>query len=132
MIRSTNPYSDRDPEGVDADWLASRFDAILQRLASLEQSVTHADTHPQVPREYYSTHEFAELVGRSEYTVREWCRHDRVDSSLVTLGNDQCTIRGGVSRNFARSALFIMPSRFRLLRHVPDRLLSSNQRGDLH
>ncbi len=29
-------------------------------------------------KEWYSTDEFAQLVGKAEFTVREWCRHGRV------------------------------------------------------
>lgn len=32
-------------------------------------------------KEWYSTAEVAELVGKAEYTVREWCRHGRINAS---------------------------------------------------
>jgi len=32
----------------------------------------------EVKKDFYSTEEFAALVGRSEFTVREWCRLDRI------------------------------------------------------
>jgi hypothetical protein len=32
----------------------------------------------QTVREWYSTEEFARIVGRAEFTVREWARHGRI------------------------------------------------------
>ena len=32
----------------------------------------------QMVREWYSTDEFARMVGKAEFTVREWCRLRRV------------------------------------------------------
>ncbi len=32
----------------------------------------------QQAREWYSVEEFARIVGRAEFTCREWCRHGRL------------------------------------------------------
>ena len=32
----------------------------------------------QAVKDWYSTDEFAQLVGKAEFTVREWCRHGRI------------------------------------------------------
>lgn len=42
-------------------------------------------TH-QFVQEWYSTAEFAELVGRAPYTVREWCRLQRLQARKRDCG----------------------------------------------
>ena len=32
----------------------------------------------EASKEFYSTSEVAEILGRAEFTVREWCRHGRI------------------------------------------------------
>jgi hypothetical protein len=32
----------------------------------------------QTVKDWYTTDEFAELVGKAEFTVREWCRNGRI------------------------------------------------------
>ena len=40
----------------------------------------------QAVRDYYDTAQFAALVGRSEFTVREWCRHGRLKAEKRLSG----------------------------------------------
>jgi hypothetical protein len=40
----------------------------------------------QKVKEYYSVEEFAELVGRECYTVREWCRLGRIKADKKQSG----------------------------------------------
>lgn len=40
----------------------------------------------QTIREWYSVEEFARLVGRSEFTTREWCRNGRVKAEKKDSG----------------------------------------------
>ena len=57
----------RDRHGVG---FAARLDRIEQTLVLLVQQRT--------VKEWYSTAEVAKLLGKAEFTVREWCRNGRV------------------------------------------------------
>ena len=50
--------------------LAARLDRIEAALQTLLKQHT--------VKEWYSTSEIAELLGKAEYTVREWCRCGRI------------------------------------------------------
>ena len=53
---------------------------ILDRLRRIESAV-QTILRERTVKEWYSTAEVAVLLGRSEYTVREWCRLGRVQAS---------------------------------------------------
>lgn len=53
------------PDNVD-----DRLDRIEELLLTLISQKQH--------KEYYSTAEVAEILGRAEFTVREWCRLGRI------------------------------------------------------
>ena len=42
--------------------------------------------HRQTVKDWYSTDEFAQLVGKAEFTVREWCRHGRLKAEKRMSG----------------------------------------------
>jgi len=48
-----------------------------QRLEKIEELLVVLVERQQV-REYYSVEEFARIVGRAEFTCREWARHGRI------------------------------------------------------
>lgn len=50
--------------------LESRMERIERLLDLLVQR--------QTVKEWYTTHEFAEMVGKAEFTVRSWCRLGRI------------------------------------------------------
>jgi hypothetical protein len=50
---------------------------IEERLARIE-SLLAVLVERQTVREWYTTEQVAGLVGKAEFTVREWCRHGRL------------------------------------------------------
>jgi hypothetical protein len=55
---------------LDLDDLAARLERIEELLTTLVER--------QTVREWYTTEQFAQAVGKAEFTVREWCRHGRI------------------------------------------------------
>jgi hypothetical protein len=50
-----------------------------QRLEKIESLLAVLVERQQV-RDWYSVEEFARIVGRAEFTCREWARHGRVNA----------------------------------------------------
>jgi len=53
---------------------AASLDTRLERIESMLKTLVDGQTI----REWYSIEEFAQLVDRSEFTCREWCRLGRI------------------------------------------------------
>jgi hypothetical protein len=65
--------------------LLEQFQALSARIASIEQPISGME------KKFFSTLEVAELVGKSSYTVREWCRLGRISASKRESGfGDSC------------------------------------------
>ncbi len=58
--------------------LRERLDRIESMLAVLVER--------QTVREWYTTEQVARLVGKAEFTVREWCRHGRLKAEKRVSG----------------------------------------------
>ena len=50
---------------------------VLDRLRAIEETLRQL-VERQVVRDWYTTEQFAKLVEKAEFTVREWCRHGRL------------------------------------------------------
>ncbi len=61
------------------------LDSIDHRLERIETAVL-ALVEKQTIKEWYTTEEFARLVGKAEFTVREWCRRGRVRAAKRLSG----------------------------------------------
>ncbi len=58
---------------------------LLERLERLETALAML-VRQRMVKEWYSTTEVAELLGRAEFTVREWCRLGRVNAKKRECG----------------------------------------------
>jgi len=58
---------------------------ILKELQEVKAMLAVLVERQQV-REYYSVEEFARIVGRAEFTCREWCRNGRVQAEKRLSG----------------------------------------------
>jgi hypothetical protein len=56
-----------------------------ERLEKIEAMLVVLVERQQV-REYYSVEEFSRIVGRAEFTCREWCRHGRIKAEKKESG----------------------------------------------
>lgn len=59
--------------------------SLEERLDKIEAMLTVLVERQQV-REWYSTEEFARIVGRAEFTCREWCRLGRIKAEKRMSG----------------------------------------------
>jgi len=50
---------------------------ILERLERIELTLRSL-VERQTVKDWYTTEEFAEIVGKAEFTCREWCRRVRI------------------------------------------------------
>lgn len=57
-------------------------DEVLERLERIERLLIEQ----RLVREWYSTHEFAEVVGLAEFTIREHCRLGRLNAQKRKSG----------------------------------------------
>jgi hypothetical protein len=60
-------------------------DSIEERLERIEAKLLMLCERQQI-RDWYSVEEFARLVGRTEFTCREWCRHGRIHAKKKVSG----------------------------------------------
>lgn len=58
---------------------------IIKRLERMEAMLCSL-VERQLVRDWYTTEQFAQLVGKAEFTVREWCRLGRVHAQKRMSG----------------------------------------------
>jgi len=56
-----------------------------ERLSKIESLLSTLVERQQV-RQWYSVEEFARIVGRSEFTCRQWCRLGRIEAHKKASG----------------------------------------------
>jgi hypothetical protein len=58
---------------------------LVERLERIESMLVVLVERQQV-REWYSVEELARLLGKAEFTIREWCRHGRIHAEKKDSG----------------------------------------------
>ena len=71
--------------------------AILDRLERIEQALGQL-LRQKPAKEWYTTAEVAEIVGRSEYTVREYCRKGQIQAEKAPNGRGWLVSHGELER----------------------------------
>lgn len=59
------------------DRLDERFGELLERLGRVEAALTLL-VRERTVKDWYTTAEIADMLGKAEFTVREWCRLGRI------------------------------------------------------
>jgi hypothetical protein len=63
-------------DGAKIEAEGSKLESTLARLKNIEAMLTILVR--QVVREWHMTQQVAQMVGKAEFTVREWCRQGRI------------------------------------------------------
>lgn len=58
---------------------------VLERLSKIESTLEQL-VRQQTAKEYYSTEEAGRILGKAEYTVREWARQGRINAEKRKSG----------------------------------------------
>ena len=64
---------------------AVNMGGVIERLDRIEHKLDQL-TADRTPQDYYSTTQVAKLLGKAEFTVREWCRLGRVHAAKRPCG----------------------------------------------
>jgi hypothetical protein len=70
---------------MNADDIAAEIADVRARLARIEGTLK-ALLERQAVKDWYTTAEVARLLGKAEYTVREWCRQRRIRGKKKPCG----------------------------------------------
>lgn len=58
---------------------------IIDQLNRIEAAIETL-LQQRTVKEWYTTEEFAQIVGKAEFTCREWCRHGRINADKRNSG----------------------------------------------
>ena len=73
-----------DPRNV-VDQIIQHLNALAESLSAVESALDRL-TSQKIVKDWYTTAEVAKLLGRAEFTVREWCRLKRINAKKRPCG----------------------------------------------
>lgn len=86
LPRTLSPTYQPAAETVDVlAVLLERAEQLVERLARLESALISASDQRKA-QDWYSTAAAAKVLGKAEFTVREWCRLKRVHAKKRSCG----------------------------------------------
>jgi hypothetical protein len=71
---------------VDDSVNSDAFSTLGSKLERIESMLRELVEQKQTAKEFFTTAEAAELLGKRPFTVREWCRHGRVNAEKRECG----------------------------------------------
>jgi hypothetical protein len=72
-------------KGAPVDRLDDQFGELLERLGRVEAALTLL-VRERTVKDWYTTAEVAGVLGKAEFTVREWCRLGRINAQKRLSG----------------------------------------------
>jgi hypothetical protein len=63
------------------------MDGVINRLERIETAVAQL-LQQRTVKDWYTTSEVAQIVGKAEFTVREWCRLGRINARKQRSGRE--------------------------------------------
>lgn len=70
------------------NFLAKKVENVVERLDRIEAALLRL-VERRTTKDWYSTAEAAEILGKAEFTVREWCRLGRIHADKRACGRGQ-------------------------------------------
>ena len=101
-----------------ATTMNASIEEVVQRLVRIEQALNDIAQQRTI-KEWYSTTEAAEILGKAEFTVREWCRLGRVHASKRSCGrgvSQEWIIAHEELQRIRNEGLLPNPARYRHVR----------------
>ena len=65
--------------------MTMEVEAVWDRLSRIEEAL-RVLLQDRIPRKFYSTADLAKILNKAEFTVREWCRHQRIRAEKRPCG----------------------------------------------